>query len=149
MDEQMAIDMERICKWKFCKNDKRNRKDKRQPNEIRTKPNEMIFFFCYFFLPLLIYCISSQRNDEKLNEESEKNKSNIINHFSYSQEALHQLRGVSSSGLGRTSEPIETLQSRAREWEKKVCVMIVCVLICDCVLFCKVKRNTKCSSFSS
>lgn len=39
-----------------------------------------------------------------------------------SQEALSQLRGVSSSGLGRTSEPIETLQSRARELEKKVCV---------------------------
>lgn len=40
---------------------------------------------------------------------------------SFSQDALSQLRGVSSSSLGRSSEPIETLQSRAREWEKKVC----------------------------
>lgn len=38
------------------------------------------------------------------------------------QDALSQLRGVSSGlGAGRTSDTIETLQSRAREWEKKVC----------------------------
>lgn len=36
------------------------------------------------------------------------------------QEALAQLRGMSSSGMGRIGEPIETLQSRARELEKKV-----------------------------
>lgn len=36
------------------------------------------------------------------------------------QDALSQLRGVSSCG-GRSSEPLETLQSRARELEKKVC----------------------------
>lgn len=38
------------------------------------------------------------------------------------QDALSQLRGVSSGLGGRTSETIETLQSRAREWEKKVCL---------------------------
>lgn len=42
-----------------------------------------------------------------------------------SQEALSQLRGVSSGGYGRTSESIETLQSRARELEKKVCVCVI------------------------
>lgn len=36
------------------------------------------------------------------------------------QDALSQLRGVSSCG-GRSSDPLETLQSRARELEKKVC----------------------------
>lgn len=38
------------------------------------------------------------------------------------QDALTQLRSMSSSGIGRMSEPIETMQSRARELEKKVCV---------------------------
>uniref|UniRef100_A0A336LIP7 CSON006025 protein n=1 Tax=Culicoides sonorensis TaxID=179676 RepID=A0A336LIP7_CULSO len=36
------------------------------------------------------------------------------------QDALTQLRSMSSSGIGRMSEPIETMQSRARELEKKV-----------------------------
>lgn len=35
------------------------------------------------------------------------------------QDALSQLRGVSCGG--RSSDPLETLQSRARELEKKVC----------------------------
>lgn len=39
------------------------------------------------------------------------------------QDALSQLRGVSSSGISRSGDPLETLQSRARELEKKVCVI--------------------------
>ena len=39
------------------------------------------------------------------------------------QDALTQLRSMSSSGIGHMSEPIETLQSRARELEKKVCLI--------------------------
>lgn len=67
------------------------------------------------------------------------------------QDALSQLRGVSSGlGAGRTSDTIETLQSRAREWEKKVCsssfffhdlfyflllfiIVVVCML---CAVYC-------------
>ncbi|XP_038119786.1 uncharacterized protein LOC6032738 isoform X5 [Culex quinquefasciatus] len=41
------------------------------------------------------------------------------------QEALAQLRGMSSSGMGRIGEPIETLQSRARELEKKAALETV------------------------
>lgn len=44
--------------------------------------------------------------------------------FSDFQEALVQLRGV-SSGVGRIGDPIETLQSRARELEKKVGVISI------------------------
>lgn len=36
------------------------------------------------------------------------------------QDALNQLRGI-SSGLPKSSDAIENLQSRARELEKKVC----------------------------
>lgn len=57
------------------------------------------------------------------------------------QDALSQLRGVSSCG-GRSSEPLETLQSRARELEKKVCcnenrVFIIRwkPLVCNCCCF--------------
>lgn len=53
---------------------------------------------------------------------------------------MSQLRGVSSSagGLGRSSEPIETLQSRAREWEKKVCFILMHIIIScvSCVFRC-------------
>lgn len=38
------------------------------------------------------------------------------------QEALAQLRGM-TSGLSRTGEPLDALQSKARELEKKVCAM--------------------------
>lgn len=40
------------------------------------------------------------------------------------QDALAQLRGM-SSGVSRVGESYETLQSRARELEKKVCVLII------------------------
>lgn len=37
------------------------------------------------------------------------------------QEAIDQLRGIPSGFGSRTSETIESLKSRARELEKKVC----------------------------
>lgn len=56
------------------------------------------------------------------------NKDDEINEGSWHgiifQEALAQLRGVSSGG-SRTGESYETLQSRARELEKKVCVFTI------------------------
>lgn len=50
------------------------------------------------------------------------------------QDALNQLR-VSSSGIGagRTSESIETLQSRAREFEKKVCAFTLKHFVLECL----------------
>lgn len=44
------------------------------------------------------------------------------------QDALNQLRGI-SSGLPKSSDAIENLQSRARELEKKVCLFINVVIL--------------------
>lgn len=43
------------------------------------------------------------------------------------QDALAQLRGM-SSGVSRVGESYETLQSRARELEKKVCALIIIII---------------------
>lgn len=51
------------------------------------------------------------------------------------QDALTQLRSMSSSGIGRMSEPIETMQSRARELEKKVCVKIHVIFFKRCIIY--------------
>lgn len=49
------------------------------------------------------------------------------------QDALNQLRISSSSlGAGRTTESIETLKSRAREFEKKVCALTLKHFVFEC-----------------
>lgn len=53
-----------------------------------------------------------------------KNMKDTYNGMVLFQDALAQLRGM-SSGVSRVGESYETLQSRARELEKKVCVLII------------------------
>lgn len=78
--------------------------------------------YCSTNLYIYIYTITKTNiyTNKQTNKQTKKNEF-------LPQDALSQLRGVSSSagGLGRSSEPIETLQSRAREWEKKVCVFFL------------------------
>ena len=56
------------------------------------------------------------------------------------QDALAQLRGM-SSGVSRVGESYETLQSRARELEKKVCVSIINYYMSLIVSFFKIKQK--------
>lgn len=57
-------------------------------------------------------------------EKANENKRVGMVFFIHLQDALSQLRGVSSSGMSRSGDPLETLQSRTRELEKKVCVTV-------------------------